>query len=105
MQPELVVCNRTMKSNRLVYGFLMIRSYFESIKKSMMSNSNLGLILIVLAIGLFVMGYNAYDANTATIAIGDMKISAGDQGERTKAYLLMGGGVVALLAGLALRRK
>jgi hypothetical protein len=71
----------------------------------MMSNSNLGLILIVLAVGLFVMGYNAYDANTASIAIGDMKISAGDQGERTKAYLLMGGGVVALLAGLALRRK
>lgn len=66
----------------------------------------LGVILIVGGILLGYFGYQKYDENKANVKIGDLEITAKDKGNTSMAYIMMGGGVVALIVGaVMLSRK
>ena len=67
------------------------------------------IIGIIVIIGGIVLGYFGYDKlqdSKAGIKIGDLELSATDSKNETNAYLMIGGGAVALLAGaIILARK
>lgn len=66
----------------------------------------LGGILLVGGILLGYLGYQKYDDNKANVKIGDLEITAKDQGNTSTAYIMMGGGIVAILVGaVMLSRK
>jgi hypothetical protein len=64
----------------------------------------LGLVLIVAALALGYFGFTKMQDNKAEIKIGDLELSATDEGSNQEAYLLMGAGAVCLIAGLMLSR-
>lgn len=63
----------------------------------------IALIVIGLALGLF--GFSKLDDSGASLSIGDVEISATDEGGRTQSYVLIGLGAVSLLAGGAMMVK
>lgn len=66
----------------------------------------LGILLLVGGILLGYFGYQKLENNKADIKIGDLEISAKDKENSTGAYIMMGAGVIALIAGVAtLARK
>lgn len=62
----------------------------------------LGIILLVGGILLGYFGYRKYDDNKANVKIGDLEITAKDQGNTTTAYVMMGAGIVSILVGAVL---
>ncbi|NII24309.1 DUF3185 family protein [Pseudoflavitalea sp. X16] len=68
--------------------------------------SILGIVLLVGGILLGYFGYQKLDNNKADIKIGDLEITAKDKENTTGAYIMMGAGVVAIIAGaVTLARK
>ncbi|WP_315819464.1 DUF3185 family protein [Paraflavitalea speifideaquila] len=66
----------------------------------------ISIILLIGGILLGYFGYQKYNDNKANIKIGDLELTAKDKGNTTMAYIMMGGAVVALLAGaIMLSRK
>lgn len=59
----------------------------------------MGILLLVAGIALAIYGFTKFDRNTADIEIGDLEISAGDEGGQQNAYILIGVGAVAAIAG------
>jgi len=59
----------------------------------------MGILLLVAGIALAIYGFTKFDRNTADIEIGDLEISAGDEGGQQNAYILIGLGAVAAIAG------
>lgn len=66
----------------------------------------IGVILLIGGILLGYFGYQKLDKNKAEVKIGDLELSAKDEGNTTTAYVMMGAGVVALIGGaVMLARK
>ena len=61
--------------------------------------SLLGILLIIGGIVLGYFGYNKLQDNKADIKIGDLEITAKDNNNTTTAWVMIGGGVLALIAG------
>lgn len=62
----------------------------------------LGVILLIGGILLGYFGYQKFDNNKAGVKIGDLEITAKDESNTTTAYIMMGGGVIAIVAGAVL---
>ena len=62
----------------------------------------LGILLLLGGIVLGYFGYQKLDENKAEIKIGDLELSAKDKDQTTTAYIMMGAGAVALIAGAVL---
>lgn len=68
--------------------------------------SLIGILLIVGGIVLGYFGYNKLNDNKADVKIGDLEITAKDGSNTTAAWTMIGGGVIALIAGaLTLGKK
>ena len=65
----------------------------------------IGLLLIIGGIALGYYGYQKYQDSKTGVKIGNIEISANDSKDQTNAYLMMGGGAVALIAGAILLSK
>ncbi|MFN7118244.1 MAG: hypothetical protein ACK4TA_15695 [Saprospiraceae bacterium] len=59
----------------------------------------MGILLLVAGIALAIYGFTKFDRNTADIEIGDVEINAGNEGGQQEAYILIGVGVIAAIAG------
>lgn len=74
--------------------------------KLQLMRSILGIVLLVGGILLGYFGYQKLDNNKADIKIGDLEITAKDKENTTGAYIMMGAGIVAIIAGaVTLARK
>ena len=62
-------------------------------------------ILLVSGLALGIFGFTKLDDSSASMAIGDVEISATDEGSQTQAYVLIGIGVIGVLAGVGLMTK
>jgi hypothetical protein len=62
----------------------------------------LGIILVLGGLVLGYFGYEKLQDNKANVKIGDLEITAKDKGNTTGAYIMLGAGVVGLIAGAAL---
>ncbi|WEK37144.1 MAG: hypothetical protein P0Y53_06495 [Candidatus Pseudobacter hemicellulosilyticus] len=65
----------------------------------------IGIILIVVGILLGYYGFTKLDNSKADVKIGDLEISAKDKPNTTSAWLMIGAGVVGLVAGGAMLAK
>ncbi|WP_276480799.1 DUF3185 family protein [Paraflavitalea pollutisoli] len=66
----------------------------------------LGVLLLIGGILLGYFGYQKFDDNKAGVKIGDLEITAKDESKTTSGYIMMGAGVVAIIAGaVMLSRK
>ncbi|MCB0644986.1 MAG: hypothetical protein KDC44_25245 [Phaeodactylibacter sp.] len=65
----------------------------------------LPILLIVAGIGLGIFGFMRLNDSGGSLEIGDLEISAQDQGQKNSAYILLGGGALCLLAGVRLYSK
>tara|TARA_R110000868_G_scaffold28633_2_gene107210 strand:- start:67283 stop:67483 length:201 start_codon:yes stop_codon:yes gene_type:complete len=65
-------------------------------------NNTIKKVLLVIGIALIVYGIYAVIAPEASVGIGDLSIEAQDN---SNAYLILGGGVVALIVGLIGKSK
>ncbi|HSM15754.1 MAG TPA: hypothetical protein VK845_01995 [Gemmatimonadales bacterium] len=63
----------------------------------------IALIVVGLALGFF--GFSRFDNSGASISVGEVEVSATDQGGRTQSYILLGLGAVSLLAGIGMMAK
>ena len=61
--------------------------------------SILGIVLIVGGIILGYFGYQKIDDNKADVKIGDLELSAKDKKGSSNGWIILGGGVVAIIAG------
>jgi threonine/homoserine/homoserine lactone efflux protein len=68
-------------------------------------NTILGIILLAGGFFLAYMGYDKLQNSKAGIKIGEVEISASDSGSQRNGYLLIGGGVVCVLAGAIVLAK
>jgi hypothetical protein len=59
----------------------------------------IAIILIVVGLGLAYMGYDTVSNSRASIEIGDLEISAGDQSQKQTGYVYFGLAAVALIGG------
>jgi len=62
-------------------------------------------LLLVVGVVLIVFGFMKMQDSGASVSMGDMEISATDEGARTQSYVLIGLGVAGLLAGGVMLRK
>lgn len=62
----------------------------------------IGILLLVAGIALGIYGFTKYDRNTADIEIGDIEISAGDEGGQRQSYTLFILAGIGVIAGIAL---
>jgi LPXTG-motif cell wall-anchored protein len=62
----------------------------------------IGIILIVVAFGLGYYGIKDLNHKEADVKIGDVEISAKSNESSNKAYILIGAGVLSLIAGVVL---
>lgn len=66
----------------------------------------IGVILLVGGILLGYFGYEKYNEKKANVKIGDLEITAKDQGNTTVAFIMMGAGLVGIIGGaVMLSRK
>lgn len=66
----------------------------------------IAIILIVVGLGLAYMGYDTVSNSQASLEIGDLEISAGDQSQKQTGYVYFGLAVAALIGGgVMLSRK
>ena len=56
-------------------------------------------------LALAVFGYSKFGDSGASLSVGDVSITATDEGGRTQSYLLMGLGAVSLIAGVGMMAK
>lgn len=61
--------------------------------------SLLGILLVVGGIVLGYFGFQKMQDNKAGVKIGDLEITAKDQSNTTSAWVMIAGGVVAVIAG------
>jgi hypothetical protein len=61
---------------------------------------HLPLALIVIGLALCLFGYSKFDDSGVSMSIGEVEVSATDEGGRTQSYVLLGLGAVSLLAGV-----
>lgn len=59
----------------------------------------IGILLLVAGIIVAIYGFTKFDRNTSGIEIGDVEISAGDKSGQQQAYILIGVGAIAAIAG------
>jgi CHASE3 domain sensor protein len=59
----------------------------------------IGIILLLVGIYAGYEGYKQVSGSTADVKIGDIEISASDQESKTQGYLLLGAGVIGVVAG------
>jgi len=62
----------------------------------------IGIVLIVVAFGLGYFGIKNLNEKSADVKIGDVEISAHSSESQGKAYVLIGAGVLCLIAGVVL---
>lgn len=63
----------------------------------------IGILLILVAVALGVLGVRALDdSKSPVIELGDIEITAEDQGEKDNAYVYFGLSALGLIVGLAL---
>lgn len=62
----------------------------------------IGILLLVAGIALGIYGFTKYDRNTADVKIGDLEISAGDEGGQRQSYTLFILAGIGVIAGIAL---
>jgi len=65
----------------------------------------IGIILIIAALGLGYMGINQINESSASVSIGELELSAEDEGSQTTGYIYVGLAVVSLVVGGNLLRK
>ena len=68
-------------------------------------NKYLPIVLIVIGLVLGIFGFTKLDDSGASMSMGDLEITATDEGSRTQAYVLIGLGVVGVLAGVGMMVK
>lgn len=63
--------------------------------------------IVLLLVGIYAgyEGYNQIQGSSAGIEVGDVEISATDEESKTQGYLLLGVGVVGVVAGVYLLSK
>ena len=59
-------------------------------------------LLIILGIAAGIFGFSKLQDSGGGVQIGELEISAQDTGQRNQAYVLMGGGALALILGVTL---
>jgi hypothetical protein len=62
----------------------------------------IGILLLLAGIALGVYGFTTYDRNTADVKIGDLEISAGDEGGQQQSYTMFILAGIGVIAGVAL---
>lgn len=62
----------------------------------------LPIILIVIGLASALFGYSKLDESRATLSMGEMHLSATDEGGRTQSYVLLGLGAVCIVAGVGM---
>jgi len=67
--------------------------------------SLIGLILIIGGIVLGYYGYDKYQHSNAGVRIGSTEISVSNENDKTSSFIMMGGGVVLVLAGAIMMAK
>ena len=67
--------------------------------------SLIGLILIIGGIILGYFGYDKYQNSSANVKIGNAEISIGNENDKTSSYIMMGGGVILVIAGAIMLSK
>ncbi len=68
-------------------------------------NKYLPVALIVIGLALGAYGFMQYGDSGASLSVGDISVSATDEGGRALSYITMGLGVISLLVGGALIAK
>jgi len=68
-------------------------------------NKYLPLLLIVIGLALGIFGFTKLGDSGASMSVGDIELSATDEGSQTQAYVLLGLGAVGVLAGVGLLAK
>ena len=68
-------------------------------------NKYLPIVLIVIGLVLGIFGFTKLDDSGASLSVGEFEVSATDEGGRTQAYVLIGLGVVGVLAGVGMMVK
>ncbi|MDX1476470.1 MAG: hypothetical protein R3301_02150 [Saprospiraceae bacterium] len=66
---------------------------------------NMGLLLIVLGLAAGIYGFTKLQDSGGGVQIGELEISAQDTGTRNQAYILLGGGALALILGVTLMSR
>ncbi|MDX1686193.1 MAG: hypothetical protein R3275_13230 [Saprospiraceae bacterium] len=70
-----------------------------------MTRRNIGIVLVVIAITLAILGINEYQSSTAAVEIGDISISAASEGSHTTAILYLILALISFLGGILLVRR
>lgn len=68
-------------------------------------NTIVGILLIAGGIFLGYRGYEKLEGNKADIKIGNIEISAQDKEAKTSGYLMLGGGILAVVVGAVVMAK
>lgn len=63
-------------------------------------NKVISIGLIVIGIGLGIFGFTEIDDNTKSLEIGNLELSAQNDSESNKGYLLLGVGAIFLIGGV-----
>ncbi|NND72547.1 MAG: hypothetical protein HKN43_13305 [Rhodothermales bacterium] len=64
--------------------------------------SYLPVILLVAGLAFGYFGYTSYADSSASLSVGDVSVSATDEGQRSQAYILIGLSVLFLVSGAVL---
>lgn len=62
----------------------------------------IGIILILAALVFGYMGYTTLDNSKAEVSIGDLELSASDEGSKQTSYIYFGLGALCLIGGLVM---
>lgn len=65
----------------------------------------LGIALLIAGLAIGIFGYNKLGDSAAGIEIGDLELTAQDQGKENQAYILLALGAVGLLGGIYVLSK
>ncbi|HUF08114.1 MAG TPA: hypothetical protein VMO47_02255 [Rhodothermales bacterium] len=65
-------------------------------------NKYLPIILIIVGLVVGIYGFTKLDDSGASLSVGDLEVAATDEGGRTQAYVMIGLGVVGVLAGVGM---
>ncbi|MGA7306410.1 MAG: hypothetical protein WBW88_16140 [Rhodothermales bacterium] len=68
-------------------------------------NKYLPIVLIVIGLVLGIFGFTKLGDSGASMSVGDMHVSATDQGAQTQAYVLIGLGAIGIIAGVGMMVK
>lgn len=68
-------------------------------------NTIIGVLLIAGGIFLGYMGFQRVDESKADVKIGPIEISAQDKESKTGGYLMLGGGILAVVAGAVIMSR